>query len=155
MLRKLRAMGTIDACQLAMVAAHLRLKAQQISVKTAMPRISHAMRVPLHARVGVPTGATSHAPRAHAWEALEARQRLGDVDDLDGGRAAEREEGGGSAQAVLDAVWSGDAAAVSSALATAFAPASSARAAVAWAVCSLMSEQTTVDPSVASFRAMA
>ncbi len=47
MLRKLRAMGTIDACQLAMVAAHLRLKAQQISVKTAMPRISHAMRVPL------------------------------------------------------------------------------------------------------------
>ncbi|PAV92781.1 hypothetical protein WR25_01323 [Diploscapter pachys] len=33
--------GTADACHVASVAAHFRLSAQQISVKTAIARISH------------------------------------------------------------------------------------------------------------------
>lgn len=53
MLRKLSAIGTIDACQVATPAAHLRLKAQQISVNIAMPRISHAMGASLSSLSGL------------------------------------------------------------------------------------------------------
>ncbi len=43
MLRKLSETGTIEACQLPIVAAHFRLSAQMISVTTAIARMTHAM----------------------------------------------------------------------------------------------------------------